>query len=201
MPRKFLVNLPDEQMRWRFSNEDKKQIADAPVDFGGHTLKEVEEVLSRIPPREADMLRMYYFFGKEQKDIGQIFNVSQGDVFYRLNRAIKRIKFILALPHLDFEQMKLDLGPILEDDLHLNIMWGLYTTTSQTEVALRSGMTQGKVRYRFLKCLRRIRECAEVDPKYEVYVKAFEMVQENFNALRELSTQDRWQDKFTGERR
>jgi len=192
--------MSDEDMRWRFSQADKKGVR-SPVDFGGHSLSEIEAVLVRIPLREADMVRMYYFHNKEQKDIGQIFNVSQGDVFYRLNRAIKRIKFIMALPSVTQEQMKLDLGPILEDDLHLMIMWGLYETTSQTEVALRAGMTQGKVRYRFLKCLKKIKQCALVEDKYQVYVTIFDMVAKNFNAIRELSTQDRWKSKFKGEKR
>lgn len=201
MPRKFLINLSQTDMMWRFSQEDKRQINDKPIDFGGHTLQEVEAVLCQIPPREADMVRLYYIQNLEQKAIGRVFQVSQGDVFYRLNRAIKRIKFILDLPKITQEQMEADLRPIMEDDLYLHIMWGLYTTTSQTEVATRCGLTQGKIRYRYLKALKRVRECADVDTKYEVYVKAFTMIQQSFNITRELRTQDRWKHKFEGEKR
>lgn len=202
MARRFLVSMDSEEMDWRFSTEDKRLSDHAgKVDFG-HSLEEVQPILNRLPPREADMIRMYFFQKKEQKDIGKIFNVSQGDVFYRLNRAIERIKFILELPAITKETMVAELGPILEGDPYLEIMWILYETTSQTEVARRVGSTQGKVRYRFLKSLKRVEEAAEVDPaKYSKYVQAYKMIMKSFNALRELTTQVRWSDKFEGEKR
>jgi hypothetical protein len=200
MKRRFLISMPHDEMQWRFSSE----MSDDPPtrqEFP-FTIADVEKVLSRLPPREADMVRMYFLSRKEQKDIGKIFNVSQGDVFYRLNRAIRRIKFLLELPEITREQMEKDLKPILEDDLHLEIMWGLYTTTSQTEVARQTQTSQGKIRYRFLKILKRIQDCADLNPKvYGVYVKAFEMIKGSFNAVRELSTQKRWSHKFEGEKR
>jgi hypothetical protein len=58
------------------------------------------------------------------------------------------------------------------------------------------GLTQGKVRYRFIKSLDRIREAAKTRPVFKVYEHIFERIASNFNILRSLDTQERWAEKF-----
>jgi DNA-directed RNA polymerase specialized sigma24 family protein len=205
------------------------------VDFCPEYSAKVREVMGKLPEREADMLDLYFFKKKYQADVGKIFGVSQGDVSYRIKRAIKRIKFLLAYPEIDTDLMIKDLALIMpkedlkkpskkkkktplkssknktpipvndelgkcmkkcKSSLYLQIMLGMYKTSSQSVVAERLGIYQGRVRYRFIKGLDILRKEAETNPDYEKYVTAFEMVAKNPNILRELKVQDRWRSKF-----
>lgn len=177
----------------------------------------VKDLIDRLPKREADMIYLYFFKKKYQADIGRIFNVSQGDVSYRIKRGVKRIKFLLEYPEIPYAEMLKDLDPILPfedvrsvisdvvpgdldfcgDNLYLRIMVGMYKTSSQSVVAKTLGIYQNRVRYRFLKGLSIIKEHGKTNPKYNKYVHAFEMVEQNPNILRELKIQDRWKHKFS----
>lgn len=119
-------------------------------------LGQVRTYVDRLPPFEADVVDMYFFYRKSQQDIADFFSVSQPTVCYRLKRAISRIQFLLQVPSVRESVLKKDLGKIIEDPMNLNILATLWVTTCQSEAAKRLGVTQGLVRYRFLRSVNRV---------------------------------------------
>jgi len=199
--------------------DDKMVVSETYIDKAELEKKRsvVYELMDRLPKREADMIYMYFFKKKFQADIGKIFNVSQGDVSYKIKRGVRRLKFLMAYPELEEFDIIEDLAPILPyenvykvikdlqpgcldfcgDNLYMRIMVGMYKTSSQSVVAETLGIYQNRVRYRFRKGLERIQEHADLDyESYGEYLSAFEMVRDNPNILRELKVQDRWKHKF-----
>lgn len=120
-------------------------------------VRSIREHLESLPAREADFIEMYYFGRLKQTDIAEVFKVSQPTVCYRLQRATNRLQYLLRLPKLDIDQVKSDLSLWLGDSLNVQIMIQMKETTCQSEVAKRLGVSQGLVRHRFLRILKRLR--------------------------------------------
>jgi DNA-directed RNA polymerase specialized sigma24 family protein len=117
----------------------------------------VEHHLDRIPEREADLISMYYQSRMKQEQIAKVFGITQAAVSYRLHRGIRRIQFLRTIPELDREDFELELGPKFMDQ-DREILWLMYETTCQSEIAKRLSLTQGRVRHRFFRSLARIKE-------------------------------------------
>jgi len=192
----FLVPMDPQEMSYRFSEEDRLVHLGEDARNPEIDVTKVREALGMLPERERDMLEMYFFKGKGQAEIGRLFNVTQGDVSYRISRSIERLKFFLDLPRVCTRRMARDLMRILRDPEQVHIMVLMSYTTSQTAVGNKVGLTQGKVRYRFIKSLEKIKEAAQARPIYRIYVYIFEKIAANFNILRSLDTQERWAAKF-----
>jgi DNA-directed RNA polymerase specialized sigma24 family protein len=129
-------------------------------------LDQVRVHVDRLPPFEADVVDMYFFHRKSQQDIADFFSVSQPTVCYRLKRAIERIQFLLQVPSGVRESMlKRDLGRVIQDPVNLNILAMLWATTCQSEAAKRLGVTQGLVRYRFLRSVTRLEQWVAVQDR------------------------------------
>ncbi|MDP2727306.1 MAG: sigma-70 family RNA polymerase sigma factor [Dehalococcoidia bacterium] len=191
----FIPTDPQE-MAYKYSVEDRHVHVGDEARNPEASMEKVREALGMLPERERDMLEMYYFSGKGQAEIGRLFNVTQGDVSYRISRSIARLKFFLDLPKVCTRRMAMDLMKILGDAECVSIMILMCQTTSQTAVGNRVGLSQGEVRYRFIKSLERIQEANKARPIYGIYVFIFEKIAANFNILRSLDTQERWADKF-----
>jgi len=117
----------------------------------------VAPYLDRIPPREADLIRLYHHDKMKQEQIAKLFRITQAAVSYRLHRGIKRIQFLRTIPELDEEIFELELGPkFVEQDRE--ILWRMYETTCQSEIAKQMNLTQGRVRHRFFRALQRIKD-------------------------------------------
>jgi len=145
-------------------------------------LTRVRGVLDRIPPREADFVELYFFRRLRQTAIADIFNVSQPTVCYRLQRAAARIKYLLDLPEVSITTMEEDLATILMDPIDIKIMMGMVDTTCQSEVAKQMGVTQGFVRHRFFRSLKKMEEV----PEMSTYIQLFHHVAANLNILKEV---------------
>jgi len=117
----------------------------------------IERFLCRIPPREADLITLYYKNHLKQEQIAKLFNITQAAVSYRLHRGIKRIQFLRTIPLLDRDTFELELGPKFSDQ-DREILWRMYKTTCQSAIAKQMGLTQGRVRHRFFRSLSRIKE-------------------------------------------
>lgn len=127
------------------------------VDGAMPSFSAVEHHLDRIPEREADLIAMYYQSRMKQEQIAKVFGITQAAVSYRLHRGIRRIQFLRTIPELDKEDFELELGPkFLDQDRE--ILWLMYETTCQSEIAKRLSLTQGRVRHRFFRSLSRIKE-------------------------------------------
>ena len=113
--------------------------------------------LDRIPPREADLIKLYFRDRMKQEQIAKLFRITQAAVSYRLHRGIKRIQFLRTVPELERDLFELELGPKFSDQ-DREILWRMNTTTCQSEIAKQMGLTQGRVRHRFFRSLQRIKD-------------------------------------------
>ena len=147
---------------------------------------QIEPLLDRIPPREADLIKLYYIDKKRQADIAEIFGVTQAAISYRLDRGLQRIKFLLSIPHVTEQQLRIDLQVIFKD-IDVDILVGMWVTTCQSEVASQLGLTQGRVRHRFFKAVKVLEARAAIEPVYEPYCRIFSAIaSKKFNILREV---------------
>lgn len=145
-------------------------------------IERVKEIMLTLPPREADFVDLYYFKHIKQTKIAAIFGVSQPTVCYRLQRATERIKFILDLPYFKSEQIERDMRGVLSNPLDVQIMVLMYQTTCQSSVARALGVSQGLVRHRFIRSIRKL----EPLPVMAEYVDTFRKISQNLNILREI---------------
>lgn len=140
----------------------------------------VQELLSLIPPREADFIDLYFFKKVRQTAIAEIFNVSQPTVCYRLRRATARLKFLLDLSPYTIEEIEKDLKSFLKDPTDVLVMTGMLRTTCQSDVARELNVTQGFVRHRFLRTITLL----ESSEHYQKYAQVFAKVRDNVNVLK-----------------
>src|SRR5271157_3810148 len=154
----------------------------------------IAPLLDRIPKREADLIYLYFIQKKRQADIAVIFNVTQAAISYRLDRGLKRIKFLLSIPQVTEEDIRRDLPDIFKP-IDVDILLGMWSTTCQSQVAEDLGLTQGRVRHRFFKAVRVLKEAAESNEKFVPYEKVFSAIaNKNFNLLREVCL-PQWSDR------
>jgi len=145
-------------------------------------MEKVRAMLDQLPPVEADFVEMYFFKHIKQTDIASIFGVSQPTVCYRLYRAIDRIKFLLILPKVDVEQMRADLSKFMSDPMDIDIMMYMYETTCQSESAKRLKVSQGLVRHRFIRSIKKMQQ----NESMHFYSDIFSMISKNLNIMREV---------------
>jgi len=154
----------------------------------------IAPLLDRIPQREADLIYLYFIKRKRQADIAAIFEVTQAAVSYRLDRGIKRIKFLLSIPQISVEEIKRDLAGSFQP-IDVEILVGMWETTCQSEVANRLNLTQGRVRHRFFRAVKALEALAKLNQTYLPYQKVFSAIaSKKFNILREVKL-PQWQGR------
>lgn len=180
----------------RFSNEDSiSQLASIFTEPTEESLEKVERIrnmLDLLPPREADFVDLYYFRQINQTDIATIFGVSQPTVCYRLKRATSRIQFLLQLSPITRPELEEAVHNFLSDPLDAQIMILMWETTCQSEVAKRLGVTQGLVRHRFIRGVKRMRD----NEHYADLATMFDSISDNLNILREVK-RPAWDGRVT----
>lgn len=146
----------------------------------------IAPLLERIPEREADLIYLYYIQKKRQADIAEIFGVTQAAISYRLARGLKRIEFLLSIPPVTEEDLRRDLPQVFKE-IDVDILIGMWQTTCQSEVAKCLGLTQGRVRHRFFKAVKTLKEVAKEVPQFAPYERVFSAISsKHFNILREV---------------
>jgi len=155
----------------------------------------IRPLLELIPEREADLIDLYYIQKKKQADIAAIFEVTQAAVSYRLDRGLKRIKFLLSVPRLSEEELREDLPKVPFKPEDVDILVGMWHTTCQSVVAKQLGLTQGLVRHRFFVAVKvlekRAEECHDFDRIYQFF---FKLSKKSFNIKRAV-TLPQWSKK------
>lgn len=146
------------------------------------SLEDIKRVLPLIPPKEADFVELYYFCKIKQAAIADLFGVSQPTVCYRLQRAKKRIKYLIDLPEYDSEDLEKFLHLVLKDHTDIEIMKMMLQTTCQSEVARALNASQGFVRHRFYRSLKRIKSYP--GERSRLYQKVFTYMSQNLNVLK-----------------
>jgi len=150
-------------------------------DSIGH-LEDIKRVLPRIPPKEADFIELYFFHKIKQAAIAGLFGVSQPTVCYRLQRAKKRIRYLIELPEYDQEDLEKFLHMILKDHTDIEIMKRMLETTCQSEVARSLNASQGFVRHRFYRSLKHIKSYP--GERSRLYQRIFTYMSQNLNVLK-----------------
>ena len=185
-----------QDIETRFSNEDgMSQLASIFTEPSEEALAKVERVrqmLDLLPPREADFVDLYYFRQINQTDIATIFGVSQPTVCYRLKRATARIQFLLQLAPITRPELEEAIYGFLSDKLDAQIMILMWETTCQSEVAKRLGVTQGLVRHRFIRGVKRMKD----NEHYADLAQMFDSISDNLNILREVK-RPAWDGRIT----
>lgn len=154
----------------------------------------IAPLLDRIPRREADLIYLYFIKRKRQADIAAIFEVTQAAISYRLDRGLKRIKFLLSIPQITVDEIREDLADVFAP-IDVDILVGMWETTCQSEVATRLNLTQGRVRHRFFRAVKSLEDLARADAKYSPYQKVFSAIaSKRFNILREVKL-PQWQGR------
>jgi len=128
-------------------------------------LESVVDHMGRISPIEADMIDLHILKGVPQSALGKIFGYTQPNIHYRVNRAIDRLKVLLTIPLFSEHFLEETLSRYFSDKKDIKVMVLLYLYSSQSHAARIIGESQGKVRYRFLRCLSslsKIEELSEV---------------------------------------
>jgi len=126
----------------------------------------VIRLLDRLPPVEADWVHLFFFDRWSQDTIAALFNVSQPTVCYRLRRAEQRLRFLMSIPDgVDANRVCEDVRPLVPDEMDLAILRHMWDTTCQSETGERLRVTQGLVRYRFHKTIRRLAQWIESESK------------------------------------
>lgn len=144
----------EELIESAFAPEPEEEL---PTESGALNFDAISRYLDRIPPREADLIERYYRDKMKQEQIAKLFGITQAAVSYRLHRGIYRIQFLRTIPELDHDLFELELGPKFSDQ-DREILWRMYETTCQSEIAKQMNLTQGRVRHRFFRALQKIRD-------------------------------------------
>ena len=172
---------------------------------------QIVPLLDMIPEREADLIHLYFIQRKRQADIAEIFKVTQAAVSYRLDRGIKRLQYLLSIPHVTEDDLRGDLPRVFPNEVpcpkcsegegrcslcggtqvilvDVEILVGMWRTTCQSEVAVMLNLTQGRVRHRFFKAVDTLLEAAEKDETLDKYAQIFGTIskKKKFNILREV---------------
>jgi hypothetical protein len=156
---------------------------------------DIEPLLDLIPPREADLIFLYYIKKKKQADIAAIFGVTQAAISYRIERGLQRIKFLLKVPNIPEEDMRRDLPLVPFKPIDVDILVHMWTSTCQSDVANKLGLTQGRVRHRFFKAVKVLEAKVLKDPRFEPYQRVFSSIaNKNFNVLRSVQL-PQWQGR------
>lgn len=188
----YIKSMDSSELESRFSNEHKLKYIDSNFPY---TFKDLEPYLEMLPKKEYDLIIMYYILKKEQKEIAKILRLTQGGVSHRISRAKARLRFLVKVPKFSKDELFKDLKDLFEA-LDLTILWGLYETTCQSEVAKKVNMTQSRIRHRFMKNLELLGKYKK-HQIYQRYYEAFTLISKNnFNILREIKL-PKWSSKNT----
>lgn len=130
-------------------------------------INSVLDYMGRLHPMEADILELHLLKRVPQSALGKIFGYTQPNIHYRVNRALDRLKVLIKIPVVDPVQMEELLLKYFSDKKDVKVMVLLYLYSSQSHAAREIGESQGKVRYRFLRCLNSLSQTPELSEIYE----------------------------------
>lgn len=150
--------------------------------------------LDRLPDKERDLIRLYYYMDKKQKEIAEIFSVTQGAISHRLSRAGKRLRFLRDMPKLS-ENLEDVLKPYF-DEFEIDLIHIMIETTCQSRTAQilnekynltgDDKMTQVKIRHKFERFIERIKKHKRNNSDLVVCLKLLQYIQDNLYMMHEV---------------
>ena len=150
--------------------------------------------LDKLPSKERDLIKLYYYMDKKQKEIAEIFAVTQGAISHRLSRAGKRLRFLRDMPKLN-DALEVVLKPYFTE-FEIHLIETMIETTCQSKTAELlnekykfSGddkMTQVKIRHKFERFIERIKKHKKVSTDLSVCLKLLLYIQDNLYMMHEV---------------
>lgn len=150
------------------------------------SIQTIIDHMSRISPIEADMVELHLLHGLSQAYLGKIFGYTQPNVHYRINRGLERLRVYSKIEIFEEDELREKLSGFFTDKKDIDVLVLLYFYSSQSYVARLVGDTQGKVRYRYLKCLKALKH----SPKLQDVYTTFKIISENITLLRVLPEEE-----------
>jgi predicted DNA-binding protein YlxM (UPF0122 family) len=150
--------------------------------------------LDKLPSKERDLIKLYYYMDKKQKEIAEIFSVTQGAISHRLSRAGKRLRFLRDMPKLN-NGLEVVLKPYF-NEFEIDLIDTMIETTCQSKTAeilndkyLLDGddkMTQVKIRHKFERFIERLKKHKKVNSDLAVCLKLLVYIQDNLYMMHEV---------------
>lgn len=192
-----------DSVKFESMYSEKDAISYGEYRIGNMSFEEIEPYLHKLPPREIDLVTLYRKYGKNQKDIARMFDVTQGAISSRLRRAADRLQFLRDLPKITDDEIESNLSTVIDaegkrvfSDCEIEIIKIMKETTCQSATAiivnkkfkLKGGevMTQVKVRHRFEKCLAKLEELKGEESKYLRFYNLMVFIKKNLYKLHEV---------------
>lgn len=97
---------------------------------------------------------------------------------------MKRLRFLLQVPDVNIKRLEKDLEGVLSDPVDVRIMVLFWQAGCQSAVAKQLDTSQGMIRHRIERSLRRL----ELFPQFSLYTDWFRKIQQNLNIIREVRT-------------
>lgn len=190
---KYAMRLVDSSIIESTFSVEEKEFDEFEDD--GIQLRDLEQYLDKLPPKEVDLIEMYYGRKKKQKEIADFFNVSQGAISHRLSRARKRLQFLRDMPKIEDHYLRTRLQGTFEK-LEADILFHMVKTTCQSKTAIlinekhnlsgKDRMTQVKVRHKFVRCLDVLEKKAALDQTLFSVYKLVSYIRDNPYMLHEV---------------
>lgn len=177
--------MDQKLMEQLFSDEQGLHTCPTPSYVSDDQVEKIQTILehmSKVSPVEADMVELHLLHGLSQAYLGKIFGYTQPNVHYRVNRGLDRLRVYAQITIYEEAELRDLLSSFFIDHKDIDVLVLLYTYSSQSYVARMLGDTQGKIRYRYLKCLKAM----EQSPKLKDVYNTFKVISENITLLRVL---------------
>lgn len=184
-------NMDPLEIESRFSTE-KNFFFDQ--DENQLTYQDFEPFLSKLPSKERDLIKLYYYMDKKQKEIAEIFSVTQGAISHRLSRAKKRLWFLRDMPKLNE-----DIGSVLKpyfEGFEIDLIVTMISTTCQSKTAEilnvkyklvdDSKMTQVKIRHKFERYIERLKKIKKNSIDLAICLKLLSYIRDNLYMMHEV---------------
>ncbi len=156
--------------------------------------EDFEPFLDKLPSKERDLIRLYYYQDKKQKEIAEIFSVTQGAISHRLSRAGKRLRFLRDMPKLEVD-IDMVLKPYFEP-FEIDLINTMISTTCQSKTAEilnekynligDEKMTQVKIRHKFERFIERLKKNKRKDENLAICFKLLKYIQKNLYMMHEV---------------
>jgi predicted DNA-binding protein YlxM (UPF0122 family) len=150
--------------------------------------------LDRLPGKESDLIKLYYYQGKKQKEIAEIFAVTQGAISHRLSRASKRLRFLRDMPKIG-NSLDIVLKPYF-NAFEIDIISTMIETTCQSKTAELLNikyrflgdekMTQVKIRHKFERFIERLKKLKRHSIELSICFKLLEYIRDNLYMMHEV---------------
>lgn len=191
MNRAMYKSMDPLEIENRFSNEkgffyDQEDTQLSYEDF--------EPFLSRLPAREIDLIKLYFYHNKKQKEIAEIFGVTQGAISHRLSRASKRLQFLRDMPKLNDTINNLLRSHF--SDFEIDLINTMIETTCQSKTAEilnkkykftnEDKMTQVKIRHKFERAIDKIKKLKRNNKNMATCVELLDYIQHNLYMMHEV---------------